>query len=149
MWLHRIRIVMFVVGASALGLPGAAPVAQGAPPPQERVDTPQEHFTEDHVIHDGATEDRLQTENVHGLPTAQPANTAPSPTRICPRSDPEAWHARKREVIDRASGVCARCGLSGADTAYRDWNGDDLLAVHTRCVLGLGSPSTHTGHHAA
>jgi hypothetical protein len=86
---------------------------------------------------------------VGGVPTAQPAGTAPSPTRVRPRGDPDGWHARRQEVIDRASGVCALCGLLGADTAFRDWNSDDLLAAHTRCVVGLGPPPVHPRHDAA
>jgi Domain of unknown function (DUF1929) len=63
MRLHRIRIVTLLIGATALGVLSTPPVAQGAQPPQQRrVDTPQEHFTEDHVIHDPATEDRLQAQ---------------------------------------------------------------------------------------
>jgi hypothetical protein len=87
--------------------------------------------------------------DVHGLPAAQPADTTPSPSRTRFRSDAVAWHARQHDVIDRAAGVCARCGLPGADTTFRHWNGDDLLAAHTRCVLGLGPPPTRPGHHAA
>jgi hypothetical protein len=86
--------------------------------------------------------------NVHGLPTAPPSDDAPSSDRTR-RHDPDIWHARQREVIDQARGVCALCGLPGADTAFRDWNSDDLLAVHTRCLLGLGPPPTHPGRHAA
>jgi hypothetical protein len=84
----------------------------------------------------------------HGL-TAQPSDTTPSPSRTWARGDPAEWHARQHEAIDRASGVCARCGLPGADTAFRDWNGEDLLAAHTRCVLGLGPPPTRPDDHAA
>ena len=51
------------------------------------------------------------------------------------------WTALRREVIERASGRCALCGRHGADTAFRRWEADDLLAAHTSCVVGLGPPA--------
>ena len=30
------------------------------------------------------------------------------------------------------------CGRTGADTAFRSWESAELLAAHTRCVVGLG-----------
>ena len=46
-----------------------------------------------------------------------------------------------REVVERASGRCALCGEPAADTAFRRWEADDLLAAHTSCVVGLGPPA--------
>jgi hypothetical protein len=51
------------------------------------------------------------------------------------------WTCRRREVIDDAAGVCARCGTAGADTAVRGWGAAELVAAHTRCVVGLGPPA--------
>ena len=52
------------------------------------------------------------------------------------------WTVRRREVINDAAGICVRCGMAGADTATRGWHGEDLVAAHTRCVVGLGPPTT-------
>jgi len=51
------------------------------------------------------------------------------------------WNALRREVIEQASGRCALCGEPAADTAFRRWEADDLLAAHTSCVVGLGPPA--------
>ena len=51
------------------------------------------------------------------------------------------WTALRREVVERASGRCALCGELAADTAFRRWEADDLLAAHTGCVVGLGPPA--------
>lgn len=51
------------------------------------------------------------------------------------------WTVRRREVIDDAAGLCARCGMAGADTATHGWGHADLVAAHTRCVVGLGPPA--------
>lgn len=51
------------------------------------------------------------------------------------------WTVRRREVINDAAGICARCGMSGADTATQGWDDGELVAAHTRCVVGLGPPS--------
>jgi hypothetical protein len=51
------------------------------------------------------------------------------------------WTVLRREVVDRAAGICIRCGRVGADTATRGWDGDALVAAHTRCVVGLGPPT--------
>ena len=51
------------------------------------------------------------------------------------------WTALRHEVIERASGRCALCGGNSADTAFRRWEADDLLAAHTSCVVGLGPPA--------
>jgi hypothetical protein len=50
------------------------------------------------------------------------------------------WAAVRHEVIEGASGRCALCGEHSADTAFRRWEADDLLAAHTSCVVGLGPP---------
>jgi len=51
------------------------------------------------------------------------------------------WTSQRRAVVDEAAGVCARCGLAGADTAIRGWGAAELVAAHTRCVVGLGPPA--------
>jgi hypothetical protein len=53
-------------------------------------------------------------------------------------TDDGGWTVQRLEVINDAAGVCARCGLTGADTAVRGWIDDQLVAAHTRCVVGLG-----------
>jgi hypothetical protein len=58
---------------------------------------------------------------------------------------PSGWAAQRLAVIHQASGVCARCGAVGADTAFRSWDSDELLAGHTRCVVGLGPSITARG----
>ena len=50
------------------------------------------------------------------------------------------WTARRLQVLDDAAGRCARCGMPGADTATPGWFGEELVAAHTRCVVGLGPP---------
>ena len=57
--------------------------------------------------------------------------------------DEGGWTARRLQVIDDAAGRCARCGMHGADTATPGWFGEDLVAAHTRCVVGLGPPIEH------
>jgi hypothetical protein len=87
---------------------------------------------------------------VHGRNTMRLAGPSASLSRgSMNRGDGRAWHARRREVIDQASGICSICGLAGADTAFRDWNAEDLLAAHTRCVVGLGPPRARPDHHTA
>ena len=61
------------------------------------------------------------------------------------RGDEGGWTLRRLMVIDHAAGVCVRCGMAGADTATRGWNAEEwdaeeLVAAHTRCVVGLGPP---------
>jgi hypothetical protein len=51
------------------------------------------------------------------------------------------WTVLRREVIDDAAGICIRCGMTGADTATPGWDGGNLVAAHTRCVVGLGPPA--------
>jgi len=58
-----------------------------------------------------------------------------------PRTDDGGWTVRRLAVIDDAAGICVRCELAGADTATHGWNGEDLVAAHTRCVVGLGPPA--------
>jgi hypothetical protein len=59
---------------------------------------------------------------------------------LLPQSDAGSWTVRRREVIAAAAGVCTRCGMTGADTVIRGWVDRELVAVHTRCVVGLGPP---------
>ena len=54
------------------------------------------------------------------------------------------WTARRHEVIERDSGVCALCGQQAADTAYHNPEVGDLVAAHTRCVVGLRPPAIST-----
>jgi hypothetical protein len=54
--------------------------------------------------------------------------------------DEGGWTARRLQVVDDAAGRCARCGMPGADTATPGWFGEELVAAHTRCVVGLGPP---------
>jgi hypothetical protein len=51
------------------------------------------------------------------------------------------WTVLRREVINDTAGICARCGMAGADTATPGWDGADLAAAHTRCVVGLDPPT--------
>ena len=48
------------------------------------------------------------------------------------------WTVQRLAVINDAGGVCARCGLAGADTVIRGWVDEQLVAAHTRCLVGLG-----------
>jgi hypothetical protein len=57
--------------------------------------------------------------------------------------DEGGWTIRRLQVIDDAAGRCARCGMPGADTATTGWFGEELVAAHTRCVVGLGPPPVH------
>jgi len=57
--------------------------------------------------------------------------------------DEGGWTLRRLQVIDDAAGYCARCRKPGADTATTGWFGEELVAAHTRCVVGLGPPPTH------
>ena len=67
--------------------------------------------------------------------------TAPSVHASAPLvTNDGGWTVQRLEVINDAAGVCARCGLTGADTAVRGWVDDQLVAAHTRCVVGLGPP---------
>jgi len=52
------------------------------------------------------------------------------------------WAAQRLAVVEQAGGICARCGRTGADTAFRSWDSAQLLAAHTRCVVGLGPAIT-------
>ena len=60
-------------------------------------------------------------------------------------NDISGWAAQRLAVIHQASGRCAHCGTTGADTAFRSWDSDQLLAGHTRCVVGLGPAITTRG----
>ena len=55
--------------------------------------------------------------------------------------DDGGWTLRRRQVVDDAAGRCARCGMAGADTATPGWFGEELVAAHTRCAVGLGPPA--------
>ena len=68
--------------------------------------------------------------------TAASAYTSP------PLTNDGGWTVQRLEVINDAAGVCARCGLTGSDTAVRGWADDQLVAAHTRCVVGLGPSGT-------
>jgi hypothetical protein len=57
-----------------------------------------------------------------------------------PNVETGGWTALRREVIDRDSGRCAICGWHAADTAFHSWEAGELVAAHTRCVVGLGPP---------
>ena len=57
------------------------------------------------------------------------------------------WAALRDAVIESAAGRCVLCGRHSADTAFRRWEADDLLAAHTSCVVGLGPPA-HVRHAA-
>ena len=57
--------------------------------------------------------------------------------------DEGGWTIRRLQVIDDAAGRCARCEMPGADTATTGWYGEELVAAHTRCVVGLGPPPAH------
>ena len=54
------------------------------------------------------------------------------------------WTVRRLQVLEHACGICARCGMAGADTAIRGWVDEALVAAHTRCVVGLGPPPAET-----
>lgn len=63
------------------------------------------------------------------------AASAPSPPG---GMDHGGWTVQRLAVINDAAGVCSRCGMTGADTVVRGWVDEDLVAAHTRCVVGLG-----------
>lgn len=71
----------------------------------------------------------------------QPTSTPFTRTAFTGSDGPGGWTAARRAVVDEASGVCARCGTAGAETAVRGWGAADLVAAHTRCVVGLGPPA--------
>ena len=60
------------------------------------------------------------------------------PTYPLAATDEGGWTAQRLAVINEAGGVCARCGFAGADTVIRGWVDEQLVAAHTRCVVGLG-----------
>lgn len=74
-------------------------------------------------------------------PTTDATRVPTIPTsRSAPPAETGGWTALRREVIDRDSGRCALCGWPAADTAFHSWAAGDLVAAHTRCVVGLGPP---------
>jgi Type II CAAX prenyl endopeptidase Rce1-like len=74
--------------------------------------------------------------------------TAASAHASRPLTNDDGWTVQRLEVINDAAGICARCGLTGSDTAVRGWAGDQLVAAHTRCVVGLGPPRPETNRAA-
>ena len=66
-------------------------------------------------------------------PAAASASTGPLAV-----TNQGGWTAQRLEVINEAAGVCAHCGMTGADTVVRGWVDEQLVAAHTRCVVGLG-----------
>jgi hypothetical protein len=60
--------------------------------------------------------------------------------RLPESAESGGWAAERLHLIEKADGVCVRCGFDGADTAMREWASPELLAAHTRCVVGLGPP---------
>jgi hypothetical protein len=74
-----------------------------------------------------------------GMPVETPLVAMPTRSYPVPQEE-GGWTVQRLQVLHEASGICARCGLAGADTATRGWVGEDLVAAHTRCVVGLGPP---------
>jgi len=70
--------------------------------------------------------------------------TAASQERRAGSLEINGWTARRHEVIERDLGVCALCGQQAADTACHSQEVGDLVAAHTRCVVGLGPPALST-----
>jgi len=73
-------------------------------------------------------------------PTATPSVVAFSSSDPLAHADQGGWTLQRLRVLNDASGMCAWCGLAGADTAVRGWAEEHLVAAHTRCVVGLGPP---------
>jgi len=77
-------------------------------------------------------------------PPAASHQTVAGPAGASARSDLPAirdhggWTFLRLKVINEAAGVCARCGMDGADTVFRGWVDEQLVAAHTLCVIGLG-----------
>ena len=74
-----------------------------------------------------------------GQPVATPVIATPMGGHPLAREE-GGWTVQRLHVLREASGICARCGLAGADTAVRGWVEEHLVAAHTRCVVGLGPP---------
>ena len=91
------------------------------------------------------TSTQTDSRPVRHLTLVPPVTTV---TRRQPLADDGGWTVLRLAVINDASGICARCGISGADTATPGWSDDRLVAAHTRCVVGLGPP-TGDRHRAA
>jgi len=83
------------------------------------------------------TSTKTHTRPVRHLTVVPPVATA---TRRQPLADDGGWTVLRLAVINDASGICARCGMTGADTATPGWFDERLVAAHTRCVVGLGPP---------
>jgi hypothetical protein len=73
-------------------------------------------------------------------PAGQQRTAGSAPAHLLGVTDDGGWTLQRLEVISDAAGVCARCGTTGADTVLHSWFDDRLVAVHTRCVVGLGPP---------
>jgi hypothetical protein len=75
-------------------------------------------------------------------PAAQNAMAGPGAAASAPSCSPApteqgGWTVRRLRLINDAVGVCARCGMIGADIVTRGWLDDHAVAAHTRCVVGL------------
>ena len=75
-------------------------------------------------------------------PAAQNAMAGPGAAASAPSCSPApteqgGWTVRRLRLINDAAGVCARCGMIGADTVTRGWLDKHPVAAHTRCVVGL------------
>jgi len=73
-------------------------------------------------------------------PTTTPPVADSTSSYPLAHADRGGWTLQRLQVLNDASGMCARCGRAGADTAIRGWADEHLVAAHTRCVVGLGPP---------
>jgi hypothetical protein len=73
-------------------------------------------------------------------PTTTPSVVAFTSSDPLAHANQGGWTLQRLQVLNDASGMCARCGMAGADTAIRGWAEEHLVAAHTRCVVGLGPP---------
>ena len=110
--------------------------------PYLRVGGRSAHRGEDTIDRFSGREDALphigkRSDDFAGPPRGDLMSTA---LRTLYLVDDGGWTARRLQVVDDAEGRCARCGMPGADTATPGWFGEELVAAHTRCVVGLGPP---------
>ena len=68
---------------------------------------------------------------------AGPGAAASAPSCSPAPTEQGGWTVRRLRLINDAAGVCARCGMIGADTVTRGWLDEHAVAAHTRCVVGL------------